>query len=259
MLPHWEVHDRGAGPWMLMVHGFLSSRAQWRINLPALTQVARPVLLELFGHGRSATPTAVEPYKVESYISAFETIRKAIGAERWVVCGQSFGAGLAVQYALEHPDRVRGLIFTNSISAFSPKGDPDREAVQRERARVIEADGKAALQELRIHPRHAKRFPETIKAELVADADMLDPAGILRSIALTSPDLSIAHRLGEIRVPSMLVNGTWEKSFQPMRAHIAEAIPGVEIVDLDGGHSINIEAAEGFDAAVTRFVASLPA
>jgi pimeloyl-ACP methyl ester carboxylesterase len=238
-----------------MVHGFLSSRAQWRVNLPALTTFCRPVLVELFGHGRSPSPDDAEAYKVSNYIASFETIRNAVGAETWFVCGQSFGAGLAIQYALEHPERVKGLIFTNSVSAFSPKGDADREAVQRERTRAIQAGGKAALEELRIHPRHAKRFPEAVKAELVADADMLAPEGILRSIALTSPDLSIAHRLGEIRVPTLHVNGAWEKRFQPMRARIAGAIPGLRIVDLEGGHSINIEAAEGFDRAVAAFVA----
>ncbi|MFM9938462.1 MAG: alpha/beta fold hydrolase [Hyphomicrobiaceae bacterium] len=255
MLPYWEVHDRGQGPYMLMVHGFLSSRAQWRINLPALTEVCRPVLLELLGHGRSPAPADPAPYRVQSYIQAFETIRKELGAERWLVCGQSFGAGLAIQYALEHPARVMGLAFTNSISALSPKGDEERAAAQKERADIIAAGGKAALEGLRIHPSHAKRFPEAIKAELVADADMLAPEAILRSIDLTSPDLSIAHRLSEIRVPAVLVNGLWEKRFQPMREKVAAEVPGIAIIDLPGGHSINIEAADGFDTAIRGLVA----
>lgn len=257
MMPYNEIHAGADGPPMLMIHGFLSSRSQWRINLPALTQCTHPVLLELLGHGRSPSPTDPEPYKVASYIAAFEQIRTGIGAERWVVCGQSFGAGLAIQYALEHPDRVLGVVFTNSISALSPKDDPDRAQAQAERARSIEAGGREALEALRIHPRHAKRFPEAIKAEMVADAERIAPEAILRSIALTSPDLSIAHRLGEVRVPAMLVNGTWEKRFQPMRAKVAADMPGVRIVDLEGGHSINIEAAEGFDRAVTDFVADV--
>lgn len=255
MLPYWEVHDRGNGPYMLMVHGFLSSRAQWRINLPALTEVCRPVLVELLGHGRSPAPSDPAPYRVQSYIQAFEHIRTELGADRWLVCGQSFGAGLAIQYALEHEHRVAGLAFTNSISALSPKGDEERAAAQKERADTIAAGGKAALQSLRIHPSHAKRFPEDIKAELVADADMLAPEAILRSIGLTSPDLSIAHRLPEIRVPSVLVNGLWEKRFQPMRDKVAAEVPGISIVDLPGGHSINIEAAAGFDEAMRALVA----
>jgi len=257
MMPYFEIHEGDTGPHMLMVHGFLSSRSQWRINLPALKRVSHPVLLELLGHGRSPAPESAEPYAVASYIDAFERIRTELGAERWMVCGQSFGAGLAIQYALEHPERVMGLVFTNSISALSPKDDPERAQAQAERARSIEQGGRQALEALRIHPRHAKRFPEAIKAEMVADAERIAPEGILRSISLTSPDLSIAHRLGEVTVPAMLVNGTWEKRFQPMRAKVAAEMPGVRIVDLEGGHSINIEAAEGFDRAVTAFIADV--
>ena len=259
MTPYHEVHDGGHGPYMLMVHGFLSSRAQWRVNLPALKTVARPVLLELLAHGRSPAPEDPRAYAVASYIAAFEAIRMQLGVERWVVCGQSFGAGLATQYALEMPERVMGLIITNSISAFSPTGDPERAATQQERARTIAAGGKAALEGLRIHPRHAKRFPEAIKAEMVADAERIAPEGILRSISLTSPSLSIADRLAEIGVPTLLVNGTWEKRFQPMREHAGRTIPGVRVVDLPAGHSVNIEAAEGFDQAVSEFVGRLSA
>jgi pimeloyl-ACP methyl ester carboxylesterase len=257
MRPYFETHGTTNGPHILMVHGFLSSRSQWRINLPALTGVAQPVLLELLGHGRSPAPEAEEPYRVASYIAAFEEIRRSLGAERWLVCGQSFAAGLAIQYAIEHPERVMGVVFTNSISALSDKDDPERAAAQEERARSLQEGGRAALEALRIHPRHAKRFPEAIKAEMVADAERIAPEAILRSIALTSPDLSIAHRLGEVRVPTLLVNGTWEKRFQPMRAKVAAELPGVRIEDLEGGHSINIEAAEGFDSAVTQFIAEV--
>ncbi|MGE0768006.1 MAG: alpha/beta fold hydrolase [Hyphomicrobiaceae bacterium] len=258
MMPYFETHEGAPGrPHLLMVHGFLSSRSQWRINLPAMKNVAHPVLLELLGHGRSPAPEAAEPYAVASYIAAFETIRNGLGVDRWVVCGQSFGAGLAIQYTLEHPERVMGLIFTNSISALSAKDDAERAQAQAERARLIERGGREALEGLRIHPRNAKRFPEEIKAEMVADAGRIAPEAILRSISLTSPDLSIAHRLGEVRVPALLVNGTWEKRFQPMRAKVAAEMPGVRIVDLEGGHSINIEAAPGFDRAVSEFVAGL--
>ena len=257
MMPYWEVHDRGQGPYMLMVHGFLSSRAQWHVNLDALTQFCRPVLVELLGHGRSPSPADLQVYAVAAYMRAFEAIRAQLGAERWLICGQSFGAGLAIHYALEHADRTMGLVFTNSNSALSVPNDPERAASQDERARAIAAGGKQALWDLRIHPRNAKRFPEAIKAELVADADMLAPEGILRSLAWTSPDLALAHRLRDISVPTLFINGIWEKRFQPLRDKIAAGIPGVIVADYPGGHSINIEAADGFDTSVRAFVDGL--
>ena len=259
MTIYHEVHDGGCGPYMLMVHGFLSSRAQWRINLPRLKTFVRPVLVELLGHGRSPSPADDRAYTVQSYLTAFDAIRQGLGAERWMVCGQSFGAGLAIQYALDHADRTYGLVFTNSNSALSVPGDPGRTATQEQRAAAIRAKGKAALWDLNIHPRNAKRFPEEIKAELVADADMLDPEGIMRSMFLTSPELSLAYRLKELRVPTLFINGTWEKKFQPLRNQIAERIPGVKVIDLPAGHSVNIEAADGFNDAVEQFVGRVAA
>ena len=59
----------------------------------------------------------------------------------------------------------------------------------------------------------------------------------------------------DLAVPTLLVNGRFEKVFQPDRDFAAATIPGIEIVDLDAGHSVNIEAAAGFDRAVTDFAA----
>ena len=60
-LPHYEVHP-GRGPHLLLVHGMLSSRAQWLPNLAALAAVCRPVTLELWGHGRSPAPADPAAY-----------------------------------------------------------------------------------------------------------------------------------------------------------------------------------------------------
>lgn len=256
-LPYFEVHDAGQGPHVMFLHGFLSSRAQWRPNLAGLTSFCRPVLVELLGHGRSPAPTDPQAYTVGSYLASFEQIRRQVGAERWFVCGQSFGAGLVVQYALRHPGRIPGLVFTNSLSAMTHKGNPDREAQQQQRVDAIKAGGREGLESIRIHPRHAKRLPEDAKRELVADAAQISLEGVIHSWQTTSPQLSIVDVLGQLPMPALLVNGLWEKRFQSMRDEAARRLPGLEIVDLDGGHSVNMEAADGFNAAVRGFLAGL--
>ena len=252
-LPYYDVQP-GQGPHLLLVHGFLSSRAQWLPNLAALAEFTRPVRVELLGHGRSPAPADDAPYRVERYVAAFETIRQRLGAERWLVCGQSFGAGLAMHYALAHPERTLGLVVTNSLSAFSPRGDGERTRTQRERIQAITAGGRAALEALRIFPSHARRLPADAKAELVADAAQISLDGVVRSWRVTSPELHMVHRFGDIRVPTLLVNGTWEKRFQPMLAAARPLFPAMQVVDLAGGHSINMEAPVGFAAAVQAFM-----
>lgn len=254
--PYFEVHE-GTGPTMVFLHGFLSSRAQWKPNLARLKTFVRPVLVELLGHGRSPSPTHDEAYKVENYLAAFESIRQRLDQDRWIVCGQSFGAGPVTHYALAYPERTMGLVITNTLAALSPSGDPSRSEMQRERIKNVTAQGRVALEALRIYPSHAKRLPEDAKAEMVADAARIQPDSVLRSWRVTSPQLTLGDRIDELKVPVLLVNGIWEKRFQPLAVAARARLPSMQVVELAGGHSINMEAPDGFTDAVSEFVAGL--
>jgi pimeloyl-ACP methyl ester carboxylesterase len=116
--------------------------------------------------------------------------------------------------------------------------------------------------------RYALTFPDRVLAQvftnangalrkaLSRDADATDINGIALLLQASTPRLSVRDRLGELRVPTLLVNGLWEKQFQPERQWIAEAHPQIGIRDLEGGHSINIECPNGFNAAVTQFLSA---
>jgi pimeloyl-ACP methyl ester carboxylesterase len=249
---HVEVHD-GAGPPLLLVHGICSSRAQWRPNLAALAKVSTPVVVELLGHGRSESPHDPDAYTVAAYIARFEAIRESLGVPRWAICGQSFGAGLTLNYALARPDRVSAQVFTNSASGIGPaRSEVDAPLVDRIRA--FEARGRAALEAMPFFPKRTGRLPADVEDELLGDAALISLPAMARSLNVTVPGLSVARRLHEISVPTLLVNGSREKSFQPLRDRAAAVLPGLEIVDLPGGHPVNLDCAAGFDAAVADFL-----
>ena len=107
------------GPYILMLHGVLSSRVQWQANIDALSVFGRPVVVELFGHGRSPTPDKAASYRPEAYCSEFERIRKEIGADKWFVVGNSLGGALTLRYSLTYPQRIIAQAFTNSSSALA--------------------------------------------------------------------------------------------------------------------------------------------
>ena len=252
---HVEVHP-GAGPPLLLVHGVCSSRAQWRPNLAALSAVCTPVVVELLGHGRSQSPDDPAEYRVAAYVERFEAIRASLGAERWAVCGQSFGAGLTLNYALAHPGRISAQIFTNSASALGPRRPEATENVRAERVAAFEAQGRPALEAMAFYPRRSGRLAPEVEGELVRDAELISLRGMALSFMVTVPGLSVADRLGEIATPTLLVNGRREKSFQPLRDEAARTGPGLEVVDLEGGHPINLDQADAFNAAVTAFLAA---
>ena len=253
---HVEIHGEGRRPYLLMVHGICSSRAQWRPNLAALAKVATPVVVELLGHGRSQSPADPAAYRVEAYIERFEALRTQLGAERWAICGQSFGAGLTLNYALACPGRISAQVVTNSASGLGPARPVVSEEVRHERAAAFMARGRAGLEAMAIYPKRSGRLPPDVEDELVRDVELISLEAMAQTITVTAPGLSAADRLGEIAVPTLLVNGRREKSFQPLRDLAAARIPGVRVVDLEGGHPVNLDCAAEFDAAATAFLAA---
>ncbi len=247
-MPNAEISGPDNAPAILMLHGFMSSNLQWALNRPRLEKTFRLVMVELFGHGASPVPDDESAFLVDGYLARFEALRQSLGVDNWVVCGQSFGAGIVLHYARRFPGAVRGAAFTNSRSALSN--------VMVRRARRGLADwSKTDPRSLPFHPRHARRFPAKLKAQMEAAADAIPPVALWRATETTGPGLSCRDVVSQIEVPVLLVNGVWEKAFQADRDFAARAFTTIEIADLEGGHSINIENPGGFDAALERFAA----
>jgi len=252
-LLHYDVHGE-RGPHVLLVHGFLSSRAQWMLNVEALSAFARPVVVELFGHGRSPSPDHPGMYTPLHYVEMFEAIRGGLGVERWLVVGQSLGAALTLRYALDRPERVMAHAFTNSNSALAEDGWVERVRPAMEaQARRLEADGRRALDEHPLNPARGTRLPPEVRAAFAADSALLDPLGVANTGLYTVPDSSVRARVGENRVPTLLVAGEREERFGGHRRFAEEMMPLLSVVGLDAGHAVNIEAADAFNEAVTAF------
>lgn len=253
-LPHWRVHD-GTGPHLLLVHGFLSSRSQWLLNLDELASVCRPVTVELFGHHESPSPEDPACYTADYYVRAFEAIREAVGAEQWFVLGYSLGAGLTLRYAFDHPDRILGHLFTNSTSGLADAEQQTAfEATATEVAEKIRSGGLAAMARIPVHPRHGWKLPKPVYEALVADSATHDPEGIANTIAITNAGASMRTRLTANTRPACLIWGTREKRFQPMAEYARTHMPKLKIVALEAGHGMNMEAAESFNSAVAEFI-----
>jgi pimeloyl-ACP methyl ester carboxylesterase len=251
---HWEIHD-GNGPPLLLVHGFLMSRAQWIPNLAALSRVCSPVVVELFGHGHSSAPNDPACYHPEGYLRQFETIRESLGVANWWVCGYSLGAGLTIRYALEHADRVLGHAFTNSTSAFADSDQIEAwRAGAAESAERIVAGGLAAIERIPVHPRHAKRMPRALYDALATESTRLSPLGIANTLRYTNPNVSVRARLAENSRPALLICGRKETRFEPHRGYAIERMPNLTVTDLAVGHGVNMEDPAGFNAALTTFI-----
>lgn len=233
----------------------LSSRAQWLLNLEALSDFCRPVVVELFGHGRSPTPDDAASYAPAAYIAEFETIRSHLRVDRWFVCGQSLGAALTLRYALDHPEGVVAQVFTNSNSALAGGDWAQRVLPLMEaQSRQLERDGHAALENHPLRPGRGRRLPPEARAALMADYELHNPLGIARTGVHTVPHSSVRDRIAGNTVPVLLVAGDREEGFRDARSFAEQSIPHLTVLRLDAGHAVNLEAAPAFNATVSEFL-----
>lgn len=253
------VDHEGTGHVALLVHGAIASRSYWHDNIDSLRTVCRPTVLELWGHGRSPSPTDATSYHPDGYNAEFEHHRERLGADKVWMIGQSMGAALVLHYAVAHPDRVHGLILTNSASAFTEPANW-AEFVSKgidARVRSIEEHGLASLVDDRVNPGRSRRIPEHVRAKLTLEFDEHNPLGLAMTFRHTSPLLALGDRLDEVQAPALFTNGTDEERFQALLPRVRR-IPGIEIVDLPASHAVNAHDPAGWNAAVTEFIERHP-
>jgi 2-succinyl-6-hydroxy-2,4-cyclohexadiene-1-carboxylate synthase len=249
-LLYYEVHGT-QGPYLLLVHGLLSSRVQWMPNLEALKAFCRPVIVELLGHGRSPSPDDPECYTPLKYILEFECIRKQLGVDRWFVCGQSLGASLTLRYGLYHPENITAQIFTNSRSAFSENPSVD---MMKGVAKRLEKDGRKLLDAFPVHPSKNRHFKPEIKKALLEDVNLINLRGLSYNLQYMVTQCSVYKTIHENQVPTLLIVGKFDKQFAPLLAFAEKTMPHLEVLVFDGGHAVNIDAAEHFNKAVQNFI-----
>jgi pimeloyl-ACP methyl ester carboxylesterase len=99
----------GAGPDVVMLHGFLGNLAVWHLQIaPQLRRSFRVTTYDLRGHGYSeVTPTG---YTAGEMVEDLVALLDRLGIERAHLVGHSFGADICLYFALKYPNRVKKLV-----------------------------------------------------------------------------------------------------------------------------------------------------
>ncbi len=252
---NYDLDGPAGAPVVLFVHGILTCRAHWLLNLSAFQERYRTVVVELLGHGRSPAPEDPALYHPDRYAERFSTLRKSLGVERWFVVGQSLGAALTLNYAMAQPDEVIAHVVTNSHSAF---GDPKRignPKAARERAQQMIEGGIEAVMQHPLNPGRARAFSSEQREQFAADMRRSAPAGIARTMMHTSPYTPLRERLPRNPVPTLLVSGDRETAFDPAREWVAAHAANFRIERVSATHAVNISAAADFNRIALAFFA----
>jgi pimeloyl-ACP methyl ester carboxylesterase len=107
----YDVHGEGERT-LVLVHGLLMNRRMYDKLAPEMASRGnRVVTLDLLGHGRSDRPVDMRLYNLNAFAEQVLALVDHLEVGPPVLGGTSLGANVGIEFAVHHPDRLRGLFI----------------------------------------------------------------------------------------------------------------------------------------------------
>lgn len=232
-----------SGPPVVMLHGLLvGNMTTWYWTAaPELAKRHRVILFDLRGHGLSER--AERGYDIATMAMDLRAVVEDVAREPVTLVGHSYGAVVALTYALKHPDCVEKLAVVEAPLPPSRLEELDRFLGQSPDT-MAEALPDILRQAVIGGGRRGRKFVEALKF-LARDSSLF--ADLRRAEDI--PDDALAA----LRPPLLAVYGT-ESSCRPIGARLARVVPGARHVELAGGHFLPVEVPGPLTDTIARFV-----
>ena len=260
---HYEVHGSGGEP-IVLLNGIMMSTASWKPFIECMTKHNTLVLVDFFDQGQSERMT--ESYDHSIQVALLDAVLEEVSAQIWyekfAIMGISYGGEVAIQYALQHPNRVRRLVLFNTCGRTSPWlkkiGDGWNE--------VAKTGIGYAYYLTTIPVIYSTKFFEDRAAwmdsrEAFLTEHFSKPEVLQALIRLTDSSVSynVVDRLHEITCPTLIISSSEDVLVPPTEQQLLhQKIKGSMYVTVTGsGHASMYEAPESF-AALTLGFANLP-
>lgn len=258
---NFETVGNPENPPLLLIHGFMSSNLQWALNQEALGESYFLVMIETWGHGDSPEADSLDDYSPERFASELKAICDQLSIKKTGLVGHSFGSAVLIHFALHYPDHVNGLVFTNSKAVIaerllSPKKLSPLISLLDQGIPTDPEERKKLSRKLPMHPIHAKRLAEHLKQPFIEAADKV-PLESLQAFVGNRTSMACRDRLTELNIPTLMINGVYEKELQDDVQDIKRDFSNIEVLDVEAGHSPNLDLAEEFNRITLEFFARI--
>ena len=255
--------DEGAGPPIVLIHAAIVDLRSWDAMVPGLVDAGyRVVRYDYRAFGRSTTEDVEFSHRTD-----LRAVLDAFGIGRAAMIGNSRGGSIAIETAIESPDRVVAVVGIGAgLNGFEGELTPEEKAVIEEAERMESAAEPdiEAIVDMEVHfwvdgpTQPAGRVDRAIFDAARAMARPLYEPGRIkgRPIVLDPP---ANDRLGELRCPVLAVAGGLDLSdiVQIAERLEAAALNARAVVPPDMAHMIGMEAPDRLNALIVDFLAPL--
>jgi pimeloyl-ACP methyl ester carboxylesterase len=246
-----HYRDTGSGIPLILLHQSPHSSKMFTAAYDLLAaRGVRAIGMDTPGFGMSDVPDP-RP-SIETYASVIPSLMDGLGIDRCTVLGHHTGASIAIEFALNHPERLKGVILNGP-----PIYDEEKKAASLARAErhgpVPEADGSHFL---RSWQRRVNATPgwSNLKAMHRSVVDTLSNGDTAWYGHIAAYEHDTLGKFQKIAGPALIFTNTGDDVYSwAKRAH--ELRPDFEYAELEGGtHDIVDEQPEAWSDVVAGYV-----
>jgi len=269
-VPHADVeglrlHYVDAGPQgptgepaLVLLHAFPLHSGMWAPQLDALATGRRVIAPDLPGFGGSHGPDSMYRYTMAGFADLVAGLLDRLALGRVVLGGLSMGGYVAFAFLRQHRERVAALILADTRAAADTAQACERRTDQQDR--VARIGTTALIEELLVGLLAEDTM--ALRPDLVEQVRGLmanSAAGYIGALEAMKHRPDATPELAGIPVPTLLLVGADDALSPPEVARDMHGrIPGAELAVLPAaGHLSNLEAADGFNRAVSGFLARI--
>ncbi len=235
-------------PPLLLIHGAGGSHLHWSPEIRRLNGF-KVIAIDLPGHGKSE---GIGRQSIPDYVEAVQEFMDEMDLSAAVLAGHSMGSAVALQLALDAPERALGLVMVSGGSRL------------RVNASILENAANPATFPLAVKNINEWAFSANADPRLrelaAARMEKETRPTVLHGDFLACNAFNASERLEEIKIPTLIICGTDDK-MTPLRHSQAlhEEIAGSKLVSVENaGHMIGLEKPHEVAEAIEAFIDSLP-
>ena len=236
----------GEGPAVLFAHGRGGNHLSWWQQVPVFSRNYRCVTFDHRGFGQSLNPPT-EPGR-DAFVDDLRDLLDHLGIDSAFLVAQSLGGLTCLGFALEYPQRVKGLVLGDTTGGIGEDSVVDvivnRKAPDDTMLRAVAPDF---------------RDRDPAKAFLYREINLMNPPKELEPNGFTSGEGPKAQELAGMRTPTLLIVGSEDVVMPPAAMELShKLIPGSRLEVVDGaGHSVYFEKPDIFNRLVLDFFAGI--
>jgi 3-oxoadipate enol-lactonase len=243
--------EAGSGPPILFLHGLGGNSASWEPQIATFSNSHRVVAWDMPGFGTSELmPLAT----TRDFSTLAQRFMDALGIERAVGVGTSYGTVILAELARSNPGRIGAMVFACGVTGMGHLDSQERARLRAARQSELENLGQRKFAEQR-NTTYVKGGGAALVAKVVDLAGSATTEGYLQAYGAMT-ESNIFDSLAAVTVPALVLAGRDDPIAKATDCErVARVLPRAEYHCIGTcGHYVNLEQAETFNRLLGDFL-----